>query len=169
MELSVYTDSDWGGDRRTRRSTSGLVVKLGSHVLYAATRFQKSIALSSGEAELAGQVAGIAEGLGVQKVLSEWSIDLILVSHCDSSAARGVLQRAGAGRLKHLSVNFLWVQELVSRRDLTVKWVPRASSLADFLMRGFSRPEYDCLLRLFSAVRPLPACWWLERTGWGGI
>ena len=81
-------------------------MKIGEHPILFATRFQKSVALSSGEAELAAQVAGISEGLGVKLVLRElgWCMDLR--SFCDSSAARGVLQRAGAGRLKHFRLNF---------------------------------------------------------------
>ena len=60
-------------------------------MLNFATRFQKSVALSSGEAELAAQVAGVAEGIGMQRVLEEMGVHAELVSYCDSSAARGVL------------------------------------------------------------------------------
>ena len=43
--LEVYTDTDWAGCPRTRKSTSGGCLMIGGHMT------QASIALSSGEAE----------------------------------------------------------------------------------------------------------------------
>ena len=51
-EVLVATgDSDWAGCRRTRKSTSGGLIKLGGHVLKAWSSTQGVISLSSGEAE----------------------------------------------------------------------------------------------------------------------
>ena len=50
--LTVYTDSDWGGCTRTRRSTSGGVVLHGGHCLLTWSRTQQLVALSNEEAEL---------------------------------------------------------------------------------------------------------------------
>ena len=55
-ELMAYSDSDWAGCQVTRKSTSGTVLLLGSHVLSFSSRLQKPIALSSGEAELVAQI-----------------------------------------------------------------------------------------------------------------
>ena len=87
-DVTVLTDSDWAGCKKTRRSTSGVVVVFGSHVLSFACRMQKCIALSSGEVELNAQVLGATEGLGVRNVLEELGFATGLESWCDSSAAR---------------------------------------------------------------------------------
>ena len=50
-EITVLTDSDWGGCRKTRRSTSGIAVLIGAHLISFASKLQKNVALSSGEAE----------------------------------------------------------------------------------------------------------------------
>ena len=47
-----YSDSDWAGDRSTRRSTSGMIITFGAHPIDASSSTQACIALSSGEAEL---------------------------------------------------------------------------------------------------------------------
>ena len=39
--------------------------------------------------------------------------DLPVVVALDSAAARGVLQRQGCGKIRHLEVKTLWVQQLV--------------------------------------------------------
>ena len=150
----VRTDSDSAGCRVTRRSTSGLAVFLGEHLLYFASRFQKSVALSSGEAELGAQVAGVAECLSLQKLCAELGLHLSLHSLCDSSAARGIMNRSGTGRMKHLEVKHLWVQELVAKKLLTVQWVPRQQNAADVLTHSTCRSEFNRLLRLLSVSFP---------------
>eukprot|EP00969_Alexandrium_andersonii_P180965 7996515-Alexandrium_andersonii.AAC.1 len=55
-------------DRLTRRSTSGGVCLRGQHAIKHWSTTQKTIALSSGEAELAGIVRGAAEGLGLTAI-----------------------------------------------------------------------------------------------------
>ena len=51
----------------------------------------------------------------------------------DSSANDGILHRAGCGKVKHLSVRQLWLQERVANGDLEVQKVPRALNLSDAL------------------------------------
>ena len=69
-ELVVLTDSDWAGCKVTRRSTSGIVVKLGGHLLHFSSKLQKNIASSSGEAELSAQVGGLTDALGIKNLFS---------------------------------------------------------------------------------------------------
>ena len=63
-ELNVYTDTDWAGCPRTRKSTSGGCVMLGRHTVKTWSSTQTSVALSSGEAEFNGVVRGAGVGLG---------------------------------------------------------------------------------------------------------
>ena len=48
-EVSVFTDSDWGGCVKTRRSTSGGAVMRGKHLICHWSRTQQLVALSSPE------------------------------------------------------------------------------------------------------------------------
>ena len=55
-QVAVLSDSDWARDQATRRSTSGIRVLRGAHLLLFASRLQKTVALSYGEAELNAHV-----------------------------------------------------------------------------------------------------------------
>ena len=103
---------------------------------------QKSIALSSGEAELVAQVSGIIDGLGIRNLLREFGADFKLRSFCDSSAARGILNRSGAGRIKHLELHHLWVQGFVQAGEVTINWIPRQQSPSDGLTHGSSAADF---------------------------
>mgnify|MGYP000446280345 FL=1 len=56
--IVVYTDSDWAGDVKTRKSTSGGVACRGSHTISWWCKLQSNIALSSCEAELNASLNG---------------------------------------------------------------------------------------------------------------
>ena len=58
VEMVVYTDADWAGCKRTRKSTSGGAIVRGSHTIKCWSKTQQTIALSSGEAELIALVKG---------------------------------------------------------------------------------------------------------------
>ena len=57
--LEVYSDTDWAGCPRTRKSTTGGCAMVGSHLIKAWSSTQASVALSSGEAEYYGPVHGV--------------------------------------------------------------------------------------------------------------
>ena len=52
QEADAFADSDWAGDKRTLKSTSGGVIMWGTHVLKSWSTTQSTLALASGEAEL---------------------------------------------------------------------------------------------------------------------
>ena len=85
-ELTLYVDSNFAGCARTRKSTSGGVICWGSGVLKSWSKTQSTIALSSGEAELAAVVKGATEGLGMKAIMKDFGIDVSLSKffRCDS-------------------------------------------------------------------------------------
>ena len=78
--IDIYTDTDWAGCPRTRKSTSGGVVMLGEHTMKHWSSTQTSTALSSGEAEFAGVIRGSGQGLGNQALLEDLGIKASLAS-----------------------------------------------------------------------------------------
>ena len=63
-------------------------MKLGEHLLCFSSKLQKSVALSSGEAELSAQVGGLTDVLGIEHLFREFGMNLSVRSCCDSSAAQ---------------------------------------------------------------------------------
>ena len=63
--IDAYADSDWAGDRVSRKSTSGSALMIGGHVIKSWSTTQPVIALSSGEAGLhsLAKAASQAKGL----------------------------------------------------------------------------------------------------------
>eukprot|EP00969_Alexandrium_andersonii_P264949 11710411-Alexandrium_andersonii.AAC.1 len=70
----------------------------GMHAIKHWSTMQKAIALSSGEAELAGIVKGAAEGMGLTAIAQDLGFAAALEVCADSSAAIGICRRTGIGR-----------------------------------------------------------------------
>ena len=56
----------------------------------------------------------------------------------DASAARGVLMRQGVGKVRHLQVQHLWLQQNVAAGELTIAKIPRLENYADALTHPWS-------------------------------
>ena len=85
-----FSDSDWAGCTRTRKSTSGGCILIGNHLIQHDSSTQQNVALSSAEAELNSATKMISEGLGVKHMLEDIGIELDLEVSLDSSAAKGI-------------------------------------------------------------------------------
>ena len=133
--LDVCTDTDFAGCVESRKSTSGGVVYHGRHVIKFWSTTQSTIALSSAEAELYGIVKGAAQGLGIQAVLAEARAPRRLRVHSDASAAIGIVRRAGLGKVRHLHVQELWIQDAVATGRLEVVKIDGKENPADGLTK----------------------------------
>ena len=153
-EVTVYTDSDWGGCVKTRRSTSGGVILRGSHLICHWARTQQLIALSSAEAELNAAVKAAQEGLGVAHVEEELGRELVVQLYGDSSANHGMIARQGAGKVKHLTVRQLWLQQQSELGVCCHNKIPRAKNYADMLTHHWNRADAEGHMAGLNCYRP---------------
>ena len=140
LPLQVHADTDFAGCIHTRRSTSGGCASRGGHLLKHWSTTQKAITLSSGEAELGGVVKAATEGIGLQSLARDLGIDLSLQIYADSSAAIGICRRTGIGRVRHLAVGQLWVQERLRAGHCTLYKVCGTANPADLLTKHLPGP-----------------------------
>ena len=83
------------------------------------------------EAELYALVKGAAAALGLQGLLADLGSQISCKVRADSSAAIGIAFRSGLGKLRHLNVQYLWIQEKLAREQLQVEKVLGSLSPAD--------------------------------------
>ena len=132
-EYQGYSDSDWAGCKRTARSTSGGVIMAGGHLLKSWSATQKSVTLSSGEAELVAAVKMATELIGLCQLAGDWGWDVKGQVFTDSSAAIGTASRRGNGKMRHVRVGMLWIQEQVEDASMDIKAVKGEGNPADGL------------------------------------
>ena len=111
----------------------------GGHCIKHWSTTQTTVALSSGEAELGGICRGASHGLGLQSLAADLGISLSLEVLTDATAAIGICRRRGLGRLRHLHVADLWIQDRVRRGDFRLTKIPGADNPADMLTKHVSK------------------------------
>ena len=110
--LTAYSDANWASNTGDRRSTSGGLILRGSHYIKSWSKTQSLVALSSAEAELYGIVKCSSEILGLKSIVQDMDKCLGALLYSDASAALGVIQRQGLGKLRHIDCSYLFVQAI---------------------------------------------------------
>ena len=111
---------------------------LGSHLIKCGSRTQDAVTLSSAEAELVALGKLAMETLGVRTMVAEWGMTGGKVAsplYADASAALSIAKRQGAGKLRHINVKTLWLQEKAVQRELDYKKVKGEENPADGLTK----------------------------------
>ena len=104
------------------------------------SKTQSTIALSSGEAELAAVVKGATEGLGMKAIMKDFGIDVGLSMFSDATAAIGMVRREGLGKVRHLAVADLWIQQRVRGGEISVSKIPGTDNPSDICTKGVDAP-----------------------------
>ena len=59
----------------------------------------------------------------------------VIVVKTDASAAKGIALRRGMGRIRHIEVNQLWVQDKVAKKEIKIVKIATTENLADHLTK----------------------------------
>ena len=115
------------------------------------SRTQKARALSTGEAEYYAMVTSCAEGLGLQALAEDMGWKVTVRIWTDSSAAKAVAKRRGLGKLRHVELKWLWVQDMVKEGRVKLKTIRGEENVADHLTKPKTRADIEELLKTVGA------------------
>ena len=133
--LNIFSDSDWAGCKRMRKSTQGYAVKYGNHCIKSYSSTQATIALSSAEAENYALVKAGPVALGMRAMYLDLGVKIDINLHTDASGAKGIAQRRGLGKLRHVEVHLLWLQQHVANGVFRVIKIDGKVNPADLLTK----------------------------------
>ena len=141
VEVVSYSDSDWAGCQRSRRSTSGSLIALYSVNLSSTSRTQASVSHSSAEAELYAMTQAAVDSLAIKHFIKELrstilSREVKITLKTDSSAAKTMASRLGISRKsKHIELRPLWIQDILSEGVMSLAKVGTHHSPSDVLTK----------------------------------
>ena len=147
--LYVYTDTDRAAHELTRKSVSCTVERYGSHMLDCSVAKQSLVlvALSSSEAEFHGIVRAVATSKQTSQILEQIGMKAEVTIASDSSAARGMCTRTGSGKVRHHSMEELWIQEAYRKKEFKLVSVDALLNWADIGTKAHTSERLTSLLR----------------------
>lgn len=145
--LKAYTDSDWAGDVDDRKSCSGNVLMLAGSPISWKSRKQKSVALSTMEAEYTALAEVAREVIYIKRLLVHMGFEKYAKSpsnvFCDNQSAIYLSKNpVFHKRSKHIDISFHFVRELVEKKDIVVNYLRTDYMLADILTKSLTKCKH---------------------------
>lgn len=140
-----YSDSDWAGDPVTRRSTTGYVYMLGGGTVSWLSQLQRTVAVSSVEAEYQATATAVREALWLQKLADDLSLPKSAVEiRVDSQGALSLGNNPiTSARSKHIDVQHHLVRERVNSGEVCLSYCSTEHMVADSLTKALGEVKFQ--------------------------
>jgi hypothetical protein len=148
INFDGYSDSDWGGDKDSRKSTSGYVYTLGGGAISWTSKRQQTIALSSCEAEYMAMTLAAKEALWLKRFLGEigctgQDLDTVTI-HADNQGAIALAKNPEHhARTKHIDVQYHFIREHIEANRIKLSYLSTHDMPADGLTKPLSRQKFQ--------------------------
>ena len=134
----AFTDSDWEADVSTRRSMTGNFVQLANCSVSWVSKAQKTIALSSTEAEYMALSDCARQAIWIQSLLAEIGFNIKTMPICGDNqgsvfmGSNPITER----RSKHIDIKYHHIRELIEDKKITLHFVPGNDNPADLFTKN---------------------------------
>ena len=155
-DIVVYTDSDWAGDKETRISVTGFIVFLLAVPILWKSKGQRSVSLSSTEAEYYALSEAAKEIKFVAQILLTMGIPvrLPIVVRVDNVGAIFMSESVSASsRTKHVDIRYNFVREFVADKFIKIIFVRTNDNVSDGFTKNVTGDIYDKHCKEFIAER----------------
>jgi len=152
--LVGYTDSDHGADQVERTSTGGMAFYLGENLVSWCSQKQKTVALSSCEAEFMAATSAARQALWLRNLLSEITEERpsAVTLYVDNNSARALMNNpVFHGRSKHIDIKYHFIRQCVERGQITVKRVSTDEQKANALTKALPVAKLVVMRHLLGA------------------
>ncbi|XP_028051179.1 uncharacterized protein LOC114255829 [Camellia sinensis] len=132
FDLHVFSDAVWAGSPCDRRSTFDFCIFLGSNLVSWAAKKQPTVARSSTDAEYRAMALASAEVAWLQMLLKDMHIcpSSVPVLWCDNLSTLSLAANlVFYARTKHIEINYHFVCEKGSTKQLLIRYVASSDQL----------------------------------------
>ena len=147
ISLVGYSDADWAGDLDSRRSTTGYVFQLSGAAVSWSSKRQKTVALSSTEAEYMALAAATQEALWLRVLLKEMGFeqtDATVIKEDNQSCIALAKNPNKHQRTKHIDIRYHFVREqVVERSSVKIEYCSTDLMVADIATKALCRVLFE--------------------------
>ncbi|GJS90209.1 retrotransposon protein, putative, ty1-copia subclass [Tanacetum coccineum] len=147
IALTAFADADHAGCQDTRRSTYGSMQFLGDRLVSWSSKRQKSVAISSTEAEYIALSGCCAQVLWTQSQLTVYGLrfNKIPMYSENKSAIALCCNNVQHSRSKHIDIIYHFIKEIVENGVIELYFVNTEYQLADIFTKALCRERIEFL------------------------
>jgi len=140
----AYADSNWASDIHTRRSTTSYMVMLASGVISWNTRVQKTVALSSTEAEYMSLSDTCRQLQWMHSLFYELGMPIDTIPLCGDNqgaifiASNPVQER----RTKHIDICYHYIRQVLEKGEVALYFIEGSENPADMLTKNLRHVKF---------------------------
>eukprot|EP00171_Calliarthron_tuberculosum_P001876 IDg1876t1 len=138
-----YTDSDWGGCKTSRKSTSSFSFIISGGLVSWKSKKQTCVAQSSSKAEYIALSIAVKEAIWIQEIFKFLMPDHyqspILLFVDNQGSIKMAKNDASGTRTKHIDVRYHFARDMLSKNLYTIEYIPTSLMVADILTKPLQR------------------------------
>nr|GEV81747.1 retrovirus-related Pol polyprotein from transposon TNT 1-94 [Tanacetum cinerariifolium] len=148
IALTAFADADYAGCQDTRRSTSGSLQFLGDRLISWSSKRQKSVVLSSTEAEYIALFSCCAQILRLRSQLTDYGLGFNKIPmYCDNKSAIALCcNNVQHSRSKYIDIRYHFIKEHVENRVIELYFVNIEYQLANIFTKALGRERIEFLI-----------------------
>lgn len=152
--LQGFVDSDWASDVIDRKSYTGFCFVMSGSAISWQSRKQKSVSLSSTEAEYTALSEASREAVYLRNLMHEITRKFYVIDlHCDNqSALKLASSHQTHNRTKHIDVRYHYVRDVVDYKYVKIKYIPTEDMPADLLTKGLCTVKHYKFMNMLGIV-----------------
>ncbi|KAE9565727.1 hypothetical protein PC116_g28540 [Phytophthora cactorum] len=147
--LQGYSDADWAGDIESRRSTSGYAFMMNGGCISWRSKKQRTVALSSTEAEYMALSEATQEAVWLKVFLcelGEMANDEAVKIYEDNQGSIALAKNPEFHkRTKHIDIRYHFVREKVEDGQVVLQYVSTTDMLADIMTKPIPATQFGVL------------------------
>ena len=155
-QVVTFADADFARDVDQRKSTTGFIVYLNGGPVAWRSQLQKSVALSTMDAETFAVSEGTRTTVYVVNLLAEMGIDQLkeVPMYTDNMATQMTLASGSfPPKAKHIAVRHFYIKELIQEKLMAIFYCPTHWMPADLLTKPLPAPAVR-------RMQPYAMGWW---------
>lgn len=145
-DLTGYSDSDWGGDKKDMKSTTGYVFMFGEGAVSWSCKKQPTVAKSTTEAEYMAMSMATSEAIwlkGLHDELCSKISDSVEIS-CDNKGAIDLAKNPGfRPKTKHIGIQHHFIRDRIDIGEIKVKAISTNEMIADCLTKALPKDKFQ--------------------------
>jgi len=142
-EILGYSDSDFAGDIKDSKSTSGYIILMGNNPICWMSKKQSIVATSTAEAEYISTSICIKKILWIKNILYElFRYSRPITIYSDNTASIKSMENGDLNpKLKHISIKYHFNYDYISKNIIKLKYIETKNMLADILTKSVNGPK----------------------------